>query len=101
MKSLSKMYKAAGAFSTLAAMLMVSSCSESIARMDSIASSFGNAMAANTALQMVDPWPKYVEKTKIQTDGTKAANAVENYRSQKEVESIESGLTAKIKTTSN
>ncbi len=60
--------------------VVISGCNQSLARRDSISSSFGNALAANTALQTVDPWSRRVENTHIHTDGTNASNAIESYR---------------------
>lgn len=76
--------------------LVVSGCSESVARRDSMSSSFGNALATNTALQTVDPWPTYVENTRIKTDGTKASNAIESYRTPAPAESAETGATTAV-----
>lgn len=38
---------------------------EDTARMDGLTLGAGNAMAANTVMQMVDPWPAGVEDTNL------------------------------------
>jgi hypothetical protein len=38
---------------------------EETARMDGLTVGAGNAMAANTVMQMVDPWPRGVEDTTL------------------------------------
>ena len=78
----------------LAIMVVLSSCNQAIVRRDSIAPSFGNAMASNTALQTVDPWPRYVENTHIHTDAVKTGNAIERY--QTPVGSEESSSTSVV-----
>lgn len=82
--------KLIGLTTVLAVSVVVGGCNQSTARRDSIAPSFGNAMAANTALQTVDPWPRNVEDTHIHTDGTKATNAIERYHTPVDTESTSS-----------
>ena len=74
----------------LAISVIVSSCNQAISRRDSISPNFGNAIAANMALQTIDPWPRNVENTHIHTDGTKAANAIELYQTPTGTESSSS-----------
>ncbi|MBA3448042.1 MAG: hypothetical protein H0T56_10625 [Pseudaminobacter sp.] len=38
---------------------------EDTVRLDGLTSGAGNAMAANTAMQMVDPWPAGVDRTRL------------------------------------
>lgn len=38
---------------------------EETTRMDGLTLGAGNAMAANTVMQMVDPWPRGVENTNL------------------------------------
>jgi len=80
MKSSIKISKLIGISTLLATTVLVSSCNQAISRRDSLAPSFGNAMAANTALQTIDPWPRNVENTHIHTDGVKTGNAIERYQ---------------------
>jgi hypothetical protein len=41
--------------------------SEDVLRYDGVTTGVGNAIAANTAMQMVDPWPAGVEDTHLRT----------------------------------
>lgn len=45
--------------------LAVSCTTEDTARMDGLTMGAGNALAANSAMQMVDPWPRGVENTDL------------------------------------
>ena len=47
-------------------LLVLSGCmTEDVLRYDGVTTSAGNAIAANTAMQMVDPWPRGVENTHL------------------------------------
>ena len=94
MKNSNKFSKLAGISTLLATTVLVSSCNQAISRRDSLSPSFGNAMASNTALQTIDPWPRYVENTHIHTDGVKTGNAIERY--QTPASSEETGSTSAI-----
>jgi hypothetical protein len=50
-----------------------------VQRTDTITLSAGNAQAANEAIQVIDPWPRYVYNTRIPGDGQRMAEAVERY----------------------
>ena len=50
-----------------------------VQRSDHITLSAGNAKEANAAIQIIDPWPRYVYNTRIQGDGQRMAEAVERY----------------------
>lgn len=53
-------------FLLLAAPLLAGCVSDTTAlRYDAVSSSAGNAIAANTVMQMVDPWPAGVEQTDL------------------------------------
>ncbi len=80
MKNSNKFSKLIGTSMLLVITVLVSSCNQAISRRDSLAPSFGNAMAANTALQTVDPWPRNVENTHIHTDSVKTDNAMKRYQ---------------------
>jgi hypothetical protein len=69
-----------GVLTLIAIAVFVSSCNQAISRRDSLAPSLGNAMAVNTALQTIDPWPRNVENTHIHTDATITGNAIERYQ---------------------
>ena len=55
-------------------------------RRDTVALSAGDAIAANTAEQTVDPWPPHSGDTNIPASGQKMATAVERYRANKTVQ---------------
>jgi hypothetical protein len=52
-------------------------------RRDTIALSGGDAVAANAAEQVADPWPPYSGKTNIAFNGQKMQSAIERYRTDK------------------
>lgn len=52
-----------GMFAILA--LSAGCLSEETRRMDGLTLNAGNAMASNTVMQMVDPWPRGVENTDL------------------------------------
>ena len=53
-------------FAVLAACLAVSGCmTEDVLRHDGVTLHAGDAIAANTAMQIVDPWPVGVEDTHL------------------------------------
>lgn len=55
-------------------------------RRDNIAPSGGDAVAANTVTQMVDPWPAYSGNKTIAFNGEKMQQAVARYRTGKEIQ---------------
>ena len=46
-----------------------------------VATSGGNSLAANTALQTATPWPRYASDTNIPADGARMASVVKRYES--------------------
>jgi hypothetical protein len=56
-------------------------CSDILARRDTIAYSAGNSIAANRAIQIIDPYPRRSFVRGQQTDGVKAQQAVRRYLS--------------------
>lgn len=54
-------------------------CADNLARRDTIAYSAGNAIAANRAIQTIDPYPRRAFLRGQQTDGVKAQQAVRRY----------------------
>jgi len=54
-------------------------------RRDSIALSGGDAVAANAAMQTVDPWPPNSGNTSIAFNGQRMQSAIERYRNNKVV----------------
>ena len=58
-------------------------------RRDNIALSGGDAVAANTVGQEVDPWPPYSGNKNIAFNGQKMQQAVARYRSGKEIQPVD------------
>lgn len=50
-----------------------------VQRIPTVSPTAGNAEAANTAIQTIDPWPRYVNNTNIPGDGARMASAVDSY----------------------
>lgn len=64
----------------LAAAAALAGCVSDTGRIDGVTSGVGNAIAANTAMQIVDPWPQGVQDTDLgvpaeRTSVVKAAEA--------------------------
>jgi hypothetical protein len=62
---------------------LLSGCSDPglyLDRRDSIAFGAGDAVAANAAMQTVDPWPPESANTRLATNGQRMQSAVERYR---------------------
>lgn len=65
---------------------LLAGCSDIyLARRDTVGMSGGDAIAANTITQMVDPWPPYSGNKNIAFDGEKMEDAVKRYRTGKVV----------------
>jgi hypothetical protein len=65
------------------ACLALSSCNQYLERKESVTMSAGDAVAANEAVQTIDPWPRYSQDTNIPMDGVKAVFAVRKYQGLK------------------
>jgi hypothetical protein len=52
-------------------------------RRETVSLHAGDAMAANKAAQVVDPWPAAAADRRIETNGERMARAVERYRAGK------------------
>lgn len=59
--------------------LSLGACNQYTTRRDNISPAFGEAPATVSALQTIDPWPVYVENTRIEVDGTKMSNVIDRY----------------------
>jgi hypothetical protein len=62
----------------LAALLLTASlagCSGYLDHNDTVSASAGDAVAANAAIQTVDPWPRAAEDTEILSGGKEIKNA--------------------------
>ncbi len=63
---------------------MLGGCSDSyIDRRDTIALGAGDAIAANEAEQIIDPWPAHSGNTNIAANGQRMQAAVERYRTDR------------------
>jgi hypothetical protein len=57
-------------------------------RRDTVALTANDAVAANAALQTVDPWPAHSGNTNIAFNGQKMQSAVERYRTNRVVQPV-------------
>jgi|HubBroStandDraft_6_1064221.scaffolds.fasta_scaffold630831_2 hypothetical protein len=61
--------------------LMLGGCSDIYTdRRETLALGADDHVAVNEVAQMVDPWPRYVEKREIASNGERMQGAVERYR---------------------
>ncbi len=67
--------------SVIALVMACGACSDILARRDTIAYSAGNAIAANRAIQIIDPYPRRSFIRGQSTDGVKAQQAQRRYLS--------------------
>lgn len=51
-----------------------------LARRDTLTLGSGEAVQANAAMHVIDPWPAHAMRTDPDTDGARAARAIERYR---------------------
>ena len=70
--------------STALAFWLLSGCSsdqlyEHQAHTDTVTEGAGNAVAVNRAVQTIDAWPTYSQKTEVDMDGKRALAAVRRY----------------------
>jgi len=65
---------------TLSLVLLLAGCQENLVRSDFISPHVGDAVAVNASNQTVDPWPRYVYDTSIQTDAERQAVAIRKYK---------------------
>jgi len=64
---------------------MLGACSDLyFDRRDSIAPYAGDAIAANEAVQTIDPWPPHSGNANIPFNGQRMTSAIERYRTEKE-----------------
>jgi hypothetical protein len=68
----------------LVSTLFLGACTDMyLDRRDTVSFGAGDAVAANKAIQTIDPWPAYAGRTEIAYDGERAAAAAERYRTNK------------------
>lgn len=61
-------------------LIALAGCADPWARRDTIAFSSGNAVAANRAMQTIEPWPRQSYARGQEWHGDKAAIAIRRYR---------------------
>jgi hypothetical protein len=72
------------AVATLVSTLTLGACTDMyLDRRDTVSFGAGDAVAANQAIQTIDPWPVYSGRTAIAYDGERSAAAAERYRTNK------------------
>jgi hypothetical protein len=64
-------------FMAITALALLSACTstDTVLHPEGVTSYAGNAIAANTAMQMVDPWPYGVQNTKLKTPAERASSS--------------------------
>lgn len=68
-------------FVTCSLMAMgLSGCNQYWERKETVYFGAGDAVAANSAIQVADPWPAGSRNTNIAFDGQHTANAIQRYR---------------------
>lgn len=56
--------------------IVLSACTtDTVLRPEGVTTFAGNAIAANTAMQIVDPWPRGVQETRLRVPAERAAAA--------------------------
>jgi len=58
---------------------------EHYTRRDFVTGGAGNAVAANQAIQTIDPWPREAKNTNINIDGKRLNTAVARYQQNKSI----------------
>ena len=65
---------------SLAAVLALGGCQQSLERNDGVTTTAGNSLAVNQAITTVDPWPRNAENTDISGDGQRLGDTVTKYK---------------------
>lgn len=68
-------------FALLACSCWPASAQGYLNRTDTITTSAGDAQDVNSALQIIDPWPRHVGNRRIPGNGERLSGAVQRYRS--------------------
>ena len=63
----------------IAFFLALGGCQQYLARQDLIEPYSSDAVAQNSAIQVIDPWPRHAYDTRIPTSGYRQATAVKRY----------------------
>ena len=71
--------RSAGLALFAALVLPAAGCSSYMSRNDAVSASAGDAVAANAAIQTVDPWPATAANTDIPSDGRHVRPVIQKY----------------------
>jgi hypothetical protein len=64
---------------TLALAASAAGCTDYVERRDTVALGAGDAVAANRAIHVIDPWPAGSARTDIEVSGRRVVDAIERY----------------------
>ena len=85
----------AAALCAIAASISLAGCSDLYyERREAVSSGGGDAVASNIAVQMVDPWPPYVNNTNIAMNGSRAELAIQRYKANRVLWSGQTGTSS-------
>ena len=82
--------------SIVAVSATLAGCEHYLSREDRIVYWAGDAKAHNTAVHVIDPWPRHAFNSNIRTPGARAASAMKNYRSGKQTTSQAADFSPKL-----
>ncbi|HVY57530.1 MAG TPA: hypothetical protein VHA77_06735 [Xanthobacteraceae bacterium] len=95
MRSCNNATRAAALIALAAVALTAAGCSDIYYdRRDTIGLGAGDSLAANQAVQMVDPWPPASASRNIGFDGYRMQTAVERYRANRVIPPTNSGTSS-------
>jgi len=60
--------------------LACASCTEYLARRDTLSAGSGDAVQANIAKHVIDPWPRVSQRDDTEMNGERLQRAIERYR---------------------
>lgn len=69
------------ACAAIATCLLLGGCADTLRRSDFLSDQAGDAVAANKAIHIVDPWPRESFDPRLPVDGGRVAAPVTRYRS--------------------
>ena len=77
-----------------AACCAIAGCSETYQRIDGVTPGAGDAIAANTVMQMVDPWPYGAQDTDLKVPADRSAQEAKAVAESSDAESVAPSTTA-------
>jgi len=60
--------------------LTVAGCTDYLARRDTLILETGDALQHNSAVHVVDPWPRHAQRIERETNGERLQRGIERYR---------------------